>query len=222
MVFAARVSNGGFAAAIAIFAVACGGTSVSHVDEGGMAGTSEPGVGGTTGGSVGAGTGGSPDGGGGSAGTSGSGGDTGAAGAFACCVSDGECGHSACLPGDTNCIYSVCVNGECKLTTSGECWRDDQCGPGGVCSGAFVCGCAADCSRDDTPGVCMPKAAGCCVTNLDCPDGSVCAQGVCKAKSATGCWVSGQCTGGGSCFGVSVCPCGFTCFGPDTPGSCTL
>ncbi len=240
MLPAARASNSGLAAAIVLVAVACGGTSVSHVDEGGMAGTSEPGVGGTTGGGAGtvssaggdpatgggsggsrAGMGGSASGVGGAGATS-SGGAAGAAGAFACCDDDGECGHSSCPPDLIGCIASVCVKGECLRTTTPACWRDDQCGPGGMCSGAFVCGCSSDCSGQDTVGVCVPKASGCCVTNLDCPENSVCAQGVCKTKVDNGCWASGQCSGGGNCFGVSVCPCGLTCFGPDTPGTCTL
>lgn len=230
MVLPARALNGGLAASIVLFAAACAGTSVSHLGDGGMAGASASGTGGTTGGGAGtagslgggAGTGGSVSGGGGSGATSGSTGDAGAAGAFACCTTDGECSHSVCMAGDTNCVTSVCVNGECLFTTPNECWRDDQCGPGGVCSGAFVCGCSSDCAGGDTPGVCMPKANGCCVSNLDCPENSVCARGVCKTKVDDGCWVTGQCSGGGTCFGVSVCPCGEECFAPDTPGACTL
>jgi len=100
----------------------------------------------------------------GAGGASAAGGAPGAGGA-ACCADDRDCGDIDRVP---------CVKGVCKDPVPGHCWTDADCRPGETCSGAFVCGCAADCDQADAPGACTSTPDGGpvevdCATSTDCP-----------------------------------------------------
>jgi hypothetical protein len=139
----------------------------------------------------------------------------------ACCMSDGDCGHSVCPPDVPNCVRNACVNGACKTAANAQCWRDDQCSAPEACSGAFVCGCAADCSKSDHPGQCIGRGSGCCFTDADCGANSWCIAGVCKDALTEGCYRDTDCAPSGTCKGASVCPCGITCPTEDSVGGCS-
>ena len=306
MISTLRASSAAFTASIFVFAAACGGTSVSHVDAGGMAGMSESGGSGTTGGSSGHGgsgaTGGTRGSSGGTTSTGGTGG-TGATGGFGNSGSTGAFGGTGALGGtgafggtgalggsgafggtgalggaggtaghsgggtggisggggsggSTPCVYggmcttegatcseSACCS--CSHTCKGGVWSAGICPPcaapicpqdpprmGDMCS---VCsipqgGCSWDERGFDGPlyeadcvngrwAVSTLDAHGCCSMDSDCSGGS-CVQGVCKTPPSTGCWTERDCVNGGLCQGADVCTCGAECFAADSPGNC--
>jgi hypothetical protein len=139
-----------------------------------------------------------------------------------CCTTDAEC---AGLCSNAQCAPVICVNTECKTRAPNQCWRDDECADDEICSGAFVCGCAADCNRADTAGVCVPRDTLCCGSDADCSDNARCIQGsaVCKVIPENGCYTDSDCPNGGLCMGAVACPCSLPrshCLEPDTPGVC--
>ena len=87
---------------------------------------------------------------------------------------------------------------------------------GGDVSGGDVSG--GDVSAGDT----TSTQPGCCKTAADCSKGHVCAGSVCKDSSqlkSGECWVDADCATG-LCKSPNVCPCGASCFAPDSPGAC--
>jgi hypothetical protein len=117
------------------------------------------------------------------------------------------------------------VSSVCKTTPATRCWRDDQCPAGQACSGAFVCGCAADCLLADQMGYCVPPDVECCGSDADCASMGAavhCVEGVCKSAPKAGCWTNDDCPAGGYCTGANTCRCGALCGAPDSPGTCVF
>jgi hypothetical protein len=130
------------------------------------------------------------------------------------------CTSGGCCQDDSQCGSLICVNTICKQRAPDGCWRDDNCGPDQICSGATVCPCAADCQYADSPGSCVPANLGCCRDDTNCPGGGHCVSGVCKpALEGGSCWSDHDCLGA-LCLGAQVCPCGVDCLAPDTEGYC--
>jgi hypothetical protein len=158
------------------------------------------------------------------------GGTAGAAGSPAyCCTTSMDCpqyyegdGEDEAAP-----LANECVNGVCKPTPPYmQCWDDNDC-PYGMCQGAFVCPCTADCDGPDSLGWCAappppPPDPYCCKTDWDCGDYAYvpCVNGVCMMPVPGACWTSAECAAGEQCVGASVCPCGALCGIADTPGKC--
>ena len=74
--------------------------------------------------------------------------------------SKGACGPTGggCCKDDSQCKIGLCANSVCKdpgELKPGACWTDAQCGKGGVCKGANICPCGANCFVADSPGTCL-------------------------------------------------------------------
>jgi hypothetical protein len=138
-------------------------------------------------------------------------------------VQVGICPGGGCCTSDDECSPLVCANSVCKDPAPNGCWRDEDCGPDSICSGASVCPCNADCIYADMPGMCFPANIGCCRNATDCVNaGSQCVSGMCKdpLQDPGSCWTDRDCTDGGLCTGAYVCPCGTACEVADTIGVC--
>ena len=126
----------------------------------------------------------------------------------------------ACCANDAECVPGICVNTICEAWNSGGCFRDDTCPQGYLCSGAFVCGCAADCSAPDRQGTCVPAGAGCCLSDADCGAGE-CVAGTCRTKLAyPGCWRLEDCRSREEYCSSAPCTCGDDCVTPGASGMC--
>jgi hypothetical protein len=132
-----------------------------------------------------------------------------------CCKADADCTKQ----GLSQCVNSVCVG---KLTP-GTCWDSNDCKPAQTCTGAFVCPCGALCGPvADTPGKCTDGGALCCTVDKECGGLNECINKVCKPPHSPGaCWRDTDCTGGETCEGEQICPCGSSCLVPDQEGKCT-
>ena len=111
---------------------------------------------------------------------------------------------------------------------NGVCWSDADCASG-VCQGATLCPCGANCVSQ--PGACADLVVpACCGDDDACPSGFACGvtpgaeDGVCMSGAtldAGQCWGQGHCGAGQWCLGAWVCPCDADCDGPDDrPGTC--
>jgi hypothetical protein len=131
-----------------------------------------------------------------------------------CCADDEYCGK-----------HRRCIHHGCTYDNPTGCWLDEQCAPGELCSGAFLCDCGVICHSRTLVGTCVPSDAGCCRANDDCPNGSPCLKGRCMVitPAEERCWSDRDCVSdrGGQCESPTVCPCGKECDDPDVPGYCT-
>ncbi|MCO4761672.1 MAG: hypothetical protein KC502_09225 [Myxococcales bacterium] len=116
-------------------------------------------------------------------------GDTSSLPAPGCCKVDEHCKSGQV------CFFGPFNAGKCMTTTNlpkGQCWTDDQCGTGLICSGAMGCGCDAKCKAMDKPGTCVKPVIGTkCIIgggkDTDCGSGNYC-------KLPSGCTGEGLCT----------------------------
>jgi hypothetical protein len=133
-----------------------------------------------------------------------------------------SCPGGGCCTADAECPSLICTEGVCKETPPEGCWRDADCGPDSICSGAMVCPCGADCVYADVTGKCFPANLGCCRDATDCPAGNQCVEGMCKEPLTEPgmCWTNRDCSDGGVCIGAQVCPCDSACQLPDVAGVC--
>jgi hypothetical protein len=183
MISRLRAANAAFAAWIVVLAAACGGTSVSHGDAGGMAGMSESGGTGTTGGSSGHGgsgaTGGAEGGSSGTATTGGSNatggtnatggsGNTGGTGAFGGTGALGGAGGTGGTLGGTGGISGSAGDagspGSGGTGGSTACATGNKCSmEGATCSESACCSCSHTCKGGVwSAGICPPCAAPIC------------------------------------------------------------
>jgi hypothetical protein len=138
-----------------------------------------------------------------------------------CCAGDGDCA------GGERCVATNGAVGVCKpdLVAEYACWDDGDC-DFGLCNGAQICPCGADCDMEDKAGTCATPPSGCCTQDADCENLWECVfsagfPGVCKEPPAEGlCWSGTDCAFG-DCTGPAVCPCDADCDGVDMPGWCT-
>jgi hypothetical protein len=83
---------------------------------------------------------------------------------------------------------------------------------------------ACECSCDADSQFTCELQPGCCNQDADCGDFAYapCVNNVCKMPVLDACWSNAECDQGEICVGASVCPCGYDCDAPDTPGHCTV
>ena len=160
--------------------------------------------------------------------------------------SDGIC-DDFCPEPDPDCgtlcgsEHGSCADGEfCDFPDDDPCGgagRPGSCEPRPeACTGEAVpvCGCDSvtysnDCSArasgvDVLHGGTCESPPECCSGDEDCTEGGergVCIAGVCKWPTGVlqSCWSDIECPQG-TCEGATICPCGFDCFEPDSPGEC--
>ena len=144
--------------------------------------------------------------------------------------------------------YEVCdfdLYNVCGASGPGVCLpRPDECKTG---YGMEVCGCdgqtyltechahmagVAVASQGPCGGGSCPirPPAGCCFEDSQCSRGGLCVGEDCRSGQAGvcvdgnlargECWEDAQCGRGEVCDGAQICPCGFACLVPDSPGRC--
>jgi len=118
-----------------------------------------------------------------------------------------------CGPDGWACQPEETCAGSCDGIVCAECPAG---GTGTVTLGACSCSC------DDSAQFTCSLAPGCCNADMDCGDALYvpCVEHVCKQPVPGGCWKDDECGPNQKCAGASVCPCGFDCDEPDTPGTC--
>ena len=86
-----------------------------------------------------------------------------------------------CCDKDEDCLGAeVCVESEFGPASCGpapafgECYDDDDCYMIQTCVGSTFCPCNALCSAPTAPGNCTPLPPGCCYTDADCSDDTLC------------------------------------------------
>ncbi len=139
-------------------------------------------------------------------------------------------------------VFAVVALGALALTTGGcppsypDCDGDSTCAPHGeVCVEHKCRQCREDsqCAKLDACMVCQAnecvKRAGCCKSDLDCPDGR-CRDGMCAAQCQVNSdcpgeqrCVNGKCSDRTGCEDDSHCPPGLKCqAGECTPAGCSI